>query len=92
MFRKLTTKTVSGLTRIEAQYWKFIPKGVIPKVSGVVFEGLEVVGTFPGVNSLRGGFRWCALESEIWESIYFICPVATRVQYFNKEVQRSWTN
>jgi 2-polyprenyl-6-hydroxyphenyl methylase/3-demethylubiquinone-9 3-methyltransferase len=45
----------SGFAQVEAQYWKFVPKGDMPKVLGVVFERLEVVGKLPGMNLLRSG-------------------------------------
>jgi SAM-dependent methyltransferase len=50
----------SGFTQVEAQYWKFIPKGDMPKVLGVVFESLEVVGKLPGMGSFRSGLMICA--------------------------------
>jgi hypothetical protein len=50
----------SGFRRVEAQYWKFIPKGDMPKVLGVVFERLEAVGKLPGMNRLRSGLILCA--------------------------------
>jgi SAM-dependent methyltransferase len=50
----------AGFTRAEARYWKFIPKGDMPKVLGAVFERLEVVGKLPGMNSFRSGLMMCA--------------------------------
>jgi 2-polyprenyl-6-hydroxyphenyl methylase/3-demethylubiquinone-9 3-methyltransferase len=53
----------SGFSRVATDYWKFIPKGDMPRAFGVVLEKLEAVGRLPGMNPFRSGLMVCAQKS-----------------------------
>jgi 2-polyprenyl-6-hydroxyphenyl methylase/3-demethylubiquinone-9 3-methyltransferase len=53
----------AGFSRVEAGYWKFIPKGDMPRGLGTVLEKLEAVGKLPGMNSCRSGLMVYARKS-----------------------------
>ncbi|MBD0325742.1 MAG: methyltransferase domain-containing protein [Pyrinomonadaceae bacterium] len=53
----------AGFSRVEAGHWKFIPKGDMPGVIGVVIDKLDVFGKLPGMYSFRSGLMVCARKS-----------------------------
>jgi 2-polyprenyl-6-hydroxyphenyl methylase/3-demethylubiquinone-9 3-methyltransferase len=53
----------AGFKRLEVGHWKFVPKGDMPAVIGVVVEKLDVVGKLPGMTSFRSGLMVCARKS-----------------------------
>lgn len=53
----------SGFGSVEAGYWKFIPKGDMPRGLATVLEKLEVVGRLPGMAWCRSGLMVCARKS-----------------------------
>jgi ubiquinone/menaquinone biosynthesis C-methylase UbiE len=45
----------AGMTPERLERWRFIPKGDLPPVVGVLLHGLDLIGAATGAGSLRGG-------------------------------------
>jgi hypothetical protein len=46
--------------RTELGWWTFIPRGDMPPLAGVLFQGLGAVGRATGLGRLCGGLWACA--------------------------------